>query len=282
MGLAGAYSRQVNTGLRLADDGIRLARVATEKALALDPEYAPAHARLGWISLYYDRDMAAAARHIQHALALEPANPDIIGIAANLARRLGRLDQAIAIGEYQLARDPVSAGGHYDLGLAYRYAGRLDEAIAKSRTALRLSPGMMTAHSMIGEVLLQKGDARAALAEFHKEANEQLRLCGWSMAHHVLGDKPKSDAALAELIRKYEKTSTYSIAIALAYRGETDRAYEWLDRAVQYHDPAVGSIAVYPMFANLHSDPRWLLFLRKLGMAPEQLAAIKFDVTLPQ
>jgi len=282
VGLSAAYSGQVNTGLRLADEGIRLAREATEKALALDPEYAPAHARLGWISLYYDRDMAAAARHIQHALALEPANPDIIGTAAVLARRLGRLDQAIAIGEYRLARDPVSALGHYDRGLAYRYAGRLDEAIAKSRTALRLSPGMMSAHSMIGEVLLQKGDARAALAEFHKEANEQLRLCGWSMAHHALGDKPKSDAALAELIRKYEKTSTYSIAIALAYRGETDRAYEWLDRAVQYHDPALGSIAVYPMFANIHEDPRWLPFLRKLGMAPEQLAAIKFDVTLPQ
>ena len=51
------------------------------KALALDPEYAPAHARLGWIAIYYDRDLAAAARHIEHALALEPANPDIIGTA---------------------------------------------------------------------------------------------------------------------------------------------------------------------------------------------------------
>ena len=29
---------------------------------------------------------------------------------------------------------------------------------------------------------------------------------------------------------------------------------------------------------NLHCDPRWLPFLRKLGLAPEQLAAIKFDV----
>ena len=36
-----------------------------------------------------------------------------------------------------------------------------------------------------------------------------------------------------------------------------------------------------PMFANIHSDPRWLPFLRKLGMAPEQLAAIKFDVKVP-
>lgn len=35
-------------------------------------------------------------------------------------------------------------------------------------------------------------------------------------------------------------------------------------------------------FTNLHEDPRWLPFLRKLGMAPEQLAAIKFDVSVPK
>jgi hypothetical protein len=36
------------------------------------------------------------------------------------------------------------------------------------------------------------------------------------------------------------------------------------------------------LFDNIHSDPRWLPFLRKIGKAPEQLAQIKFKVTLPQ
>jgi hypothetical protein len=36
------------------------------------------------------------------------------------------------------------------------------------------------------------------------------------------------------------------------------------------------------MFTRIHADPRWLPFLRRLGMAPEQLEAIKFDVTLPK
>ena len=69
--------------------------------------------------------------------------------------------------------------------------------------------------------------------------------------------------------------------MVFAYRGAADRAFEWLDKAVQQHDLTLGSIAAYPMFATLHSDPRWLPFLRKLGMAPEQLAAIKFDVKVP-
>ena len=67
-----------------------------------------------------------------------------------------------------------------------------------------------------------------------------------------------------------------------AFRGEADRAFEWLDKAVQSHDPNFGSIALDPFFTNIHADPRWSLFLRKNGMAPEQLAAIKFDVKLPQ
>jgi len=33
---------------------------------------------------------------------------------------------------------------------------------------------------------------------------------------------------------------------------------------------------------NIHSDPRWLPFLRKIGKAREQLAQIKFKVTLPK
>ena len=68
----------------------------------------------------------------------------------------------------------------------------------------------------------------------------------------------------------------------LAYRGEVDRAYDWLDKAAQYRHGVFGSIALYPMLANLHSDARWLPLLRKHGMAPEQLAAIKFDVKVPR
>ena len=281
VGLAGAYGKQVDYGWRRADEGIRLAREATAKALAVDPEYAPAHAQLGWIAIYYDRDLAGAARYLEHALALEPANPDITGTAGVLARRLGRFDQAIEIADHLVARDPVSADGHFDLGLAYSYAGRLDEAVAEFRTALGLSPGYSYAHAIIGEVLLQKGDAKAALAETLQEADEQLRFGVLPMVYHALGDKPKSDAVLADLVRKYEKTAACDIATVLAYRGEADRAFEWLDKAIQHHDPTLGSIAVNALFANTHSDPRWLPLLRRLGMAPEQLAAIKFDVKLP-
>ena len=91
-----------------------------------------------------------------------------------------------------------------------------------------------------------------------------------------------SDAALAELIEKYEQGAAYNIAYVLAFRGEVDGAFEWLNKAVAYNDPGLTEIAIQPLFANIHLDPRWLPFLERIGKSPEQLAAIEFNVTLPE
>ena len=282
VGLSEAYSSQVDIYARPASDGIRLARDAIEKALAIDPKFALALARLGLIAGWYEHDLVAGARHIEHALALQPANPDILVLAAGLARRLGRFDQAIAMSEFLLIRDPVNVFGGYELATSYYYVGRLDEAIATYRNDIRLFPTVTGDHEMIGEVLLLKGDAKVALAEFKLEPSEPHRLTGLSMAYHALGQRTESDAALAELIEKYEKTMAWSIALVLAFRNEADQAFAWLNRAVEYQDPTVGSTAAYPLLTNLHSDPRWLPFLRRVGVAPAQLAAIEFDLTLPK
>ena len=281
-GLANNYSGRAATGLLPIDEGFELAREAANKALAIDPEHAPAYATLSGIARAYDNDLAAAARHLERALALAPTNPGILRRAALLAGGLGRLDEAIALYEYAVARDPVSSGGHVWLGLFYMLAGRLDESIASYRTALTLSPGSIGAHYVMGVALLLKDEPEAALAAFAEEADEGYRLIGLVMAYHALGQTAESDAVLAELIEKNEGVAAYNIAYVLAYRGEADRAFEWLDKAVQYHDPGLSEIAVDVLFANIHDDPRWLPFLESIGKSPEQLAAIEFEVTLPQ
>ena len=280
-GLSRSYTNQVNSGLRPIDEGYRLAREAANKALASDPDFAPAYARLGAIAMNYDGDLAAAAQHYERALELAPTNTDIIGNAAVLAHNLGRRDEGLAFGEYVTARDPLSPTGHANLGFAYQGAGRLDDAIASYRTALSLSQGYDGAQYAIGVALLLKGDPSGALAAMQQEP-EGWREIGLPMALYSLGKKAESDAALADLIRTKERDSAYNIAYVLAWRGEADRAFEWLDKAVEYHDPGLAEIAVEPMFGTIHDDPRWLPFLRKLGMAPEQMAAIRFDVSLPQ
>ena len=102
------------------------------------------------------------------------------------------------------------------------------------------------------------------------------------MAHHALGQVAESDAALAESIEMVEQTAAYNIAFVLAFRGEADRAFEWLDKAVAYNDPGLSQLANAPMFANIHCDPRWLPFLESIRKSQKELAAIEFEVKLPE
>ena len=281
-GLAATYNHQSDNAIRPFAEGYPLAREAATASLAIDAEYAPAHANLGGVAMNFDGDSSASARHFERALALEPANPDIIGAAAYLARSLGRLDDSIALLEYAVARDPLNPGGHVQLGVDYLYAGRLDDALSTLRTAAELSPAYSGLHYRIGLALLLKDDPAGALAATEMEAQEGWRLIGLAMAYHALGKTHESDAALAGLISTYEKDFPYNIAYIMAHRGENDRAFEWLAKAVVYRDPGLADIAVEPQFANIRQDPRWLPFLQQIGRAPEQLEAINFTVTVPR
>jgi TolB-like protein len=282
VGLANTYWSEVYTGWRPPDDGVPLARNLLEKALTLDPEDASARSLLAQITVAYDLDYSEAVRHVERAVARAPRDPDVINAAGYMARRIGRLEQAIAMFEYQVAQDPLNWTGHDDLAYAYWYAGHADKAIAEFQKELVLSPESVAVHSSIAEVFLNKGDTKSALREIQFEPDEQWRLPVLSMVYHASGLRSESDSALAELIQNYDHTAPFSIATVFAFRGENDRAFEWLAKAVQYRDLALGSLISYPGLVKLRSDARWIPFLRKHGMAPEQLAAIKFDVTAPK
>src|SRR5438309_1638579 len=276
------FTNETGQGLLPNKEGYAQAREAAMKALAIDPDYAPAHAQLGWIAMNGDNDLAGAAQHLKRALALDPVDLDVLRNGASLLESLGRLDEALAIDEAVVRRDPVNVNTFSNLGLYQRMAGRFDAAIASFRTVLSLAPGEGGGHAQLGNALLLKGDAQDALAEIEQETSGVWKMIGLPMAYHALGRKADSDAALAALIAKYEKDGPSNIASVYAYRGEADQAFEWLDKAVKYGDGGLGEIVTDNLFDKIHADPRWLAFLRKIGKAPEQLAKIEFKVTLPQ
>jgi TolB-like protein len=281
-GLARNFGNETGQGLLPGKEGFAQAREAAVKAVAIDPDYAPAHAQLGWIALYGDNDLAGAALYLKRALAIDPADLSVLTTSATLLQSLGRLDEVLALEEAAVRRDPVNVTTLFNLGYHQRMAGRFDAAIASFRTVLSLSPSNGGAHCQLGVALLLKGDAKGALAEIEQETSEIYKMIGLPMAYHALGRKADSDAALAALIAKYEKDGPSNIASVYAFRGEADQAFEWLDKAVEYGDGGLGEIVTDNLFDEIHADPRWLAFLRKIGKAPEQLAKIEFKVTLPQ
>ncbi len=156
----------------------------------------------------------------------------------------------------------------------------IEYAVARWRTLQNLSPGAAV-HNNIATALLLKGDAPAALTEIQQSSSKVWRMIDLPMIYLALGREAESDSALAALIRTYPKDAPYNIAYIYALRGQADSAFAWLGRAVEYADPGLADIAVDPFFDKVHSDPRWLPFLRKIGKAPEQLEKIEFHVELP-
>ncbi len=263
-------------------EGFDQAREAATKALAIDPDYAPAHASLGVIAMYGDNDLAEAAKHLQRALALDSSDVKVLGNCALLLGSLDRLDEALALDEAVVRRDPVNVIALSNLALHQRLAGRLDAATESYRTVLSLAPGRGGTHADLGNALLLKGDAPGALTEMERETSESWKMIGLPMAYYALGRKADSDAALASLIANYEKSAPSNIASVYAYRGEADKAFEWLAKAVEYDDSGIVEVVTENLFDKIHADPRLLPFLRKVGKAPEQLARIEFNVTMPQ
>jgi adenylate cyclase len=280
--LARNFRNKYGMGLLSSQEGYARAREAAEKALAIDPDYAPAPAQLGTIAMY-ENDLAGAARHFQRALALDPTDLDVLRSTTAFLQSLGRLDEALALHEAVVRRDPVNVTALYNLGYFQRQAGRYDAAIASLRTVLSLSPGRGGAHYQLETALMLKGDTTAALTEIEQEKNEVLRMVGLPLASCALVRKADAAAALKALIAKYEKDWAYNIAYVYSFCGDADKAFEWVDKAVAYQDGGLSEIVTENLFDKIHSDPRWLPFLRKIGTAPDQLAKIGFKMPpLPQ
>ncbi len=281
-GLGWVYANQTSSGHLAQEEALDLAREATWTALALDPNNARAYANVGWIAMNYDNDLALAARHYSRALSLDPNGAGIVNGAAVLTEMLGRVEEAVTLHEYSIARDPVDANRHSNLAVAYITADRYDDAISSIQTAITLSPQRIGAHYLLGLAHLLKGDAQSALEAFEQETDEEYRVKGRALAYNDLGRKTESDAALAELRDRWGEQWPSEVAQVYAWRGAADAAFEWLDKAIAANESGINEQALSPLYSKIENDARWHALIEQWGKSPEQLAAISFEIDLPE
>jgi hypothetical protein len=84
--------------------------------------------------------------------------------------------------------------------------------------------------------------------------------------YHALGREKESDAALAELVSKYHAEGAFQIAEVYAFRGESDKAFEWLERAYAQRDSGLAELKGDPLVKSLEHDPRYAAFLNKMRL----------------
>jgi TolB-like protein/Flp pilus assembly protein TadD len=266
VGLARTQTAQADRLYLPSDDAYVQARQKVQKALELDPNLSEAYTQMGWIRMIYDWDWTGAEEAYRRALELDPANADAIRGTAALASVLGRFDEAIELDRRAVALDPLRLATHYNLGLHYYYSGRLSESQVAFRKALELNPQFQGAHYLLGYTYLLQNQLEEALSEIKMESEPVYLEQGMALAHHALGNKKEADASLANLIENYQNEMAFQIAEIYAYRGETDKAFEWLERAYKQRDAGLTEMKGNPLLRNIEKDPRYTAFLKKMNL----------------
>lgn len=268
-GLAEARSHQADSGFLPVEEGYGKAREAVDRALVLDGNLAKAHECMGWIKMAHDWDWAGADASFQRALVLEPGNATVLWKAAKLVGSLGRHKEALALNRQSVELDPLSPYAYLMLGNAAYFADQPDEAAGAFKKALELNPQFPYAHAYLGRVYLVQGRPREAMSEMQREPDPAWRQFGLALAHHALGEKKEADAALQDYIAKYQADWAYQIAEAYAFRGESDLAFQWLERAYNQRDAGLSEVKGDPLLKNLKHDPRYAAFMKEKMNLPQ-------------
>jgi TolB-like protein/DNA-binding winged helix-turn-helix (wHTH) protein/Tfp pilus assembly protein PilF len=263
--LSRARKWQAVRGLIPKQEGYRVAREAVERALALDPNLAAAHAQMGRIKQQVDFDWAGADVSFQRAVTVEPGNPEAVRLAAGSARILGRFDEALQLSHRAIELDPLNAHSWQSLGETEYYAGQLDKSATDYEKALELNPDVFPGNISLSRTYIVQERAQDALSEIELVRYDPERASLHAIAYYALGRKKEADAVLSELIAKYQARTAYQIAEVYAFRNQSDKAFEWLDRAYVQRDDDLIVTKVDPLLKNLHNDLRYAALLKKLN-----------------
>src|SRR5438093_6895629 len=242
------------------------ARSDAEKAVAIDPRLAEAHAALGWVRFFVEWKFGEGLAELRRAQQLSPANPTANDLLARVVVYLGQIRKAEQLARQAIELDPLTFWAQNNLARILLVEVKLDEADGEARKSAELQPTAAGSHRWQVVAAVLRGDGEAALREAQLEPNEGYRRFELALAHYARGDRPAADAALAEMVARDRNSLAYQIAGVYAWRGETDKAFEWLQISFDNHDTGTLSLLIDPLMRGLRGDPRYKSMLEKIGL----------------
>jgi TolB-like protein/Flp pilus assembly protein TadD/predicted Ser/Thr protein kinase len=270
-GLAGALTLAADYKDVPSSQVLPEAEAAAVKALQLDDNLAYAHAVLGQIRAYR-LEWSGVLDEFQRAIELNPGEANSHHWHALALACAGRSDEAIS--EMKLAQelDPRSLIINANLSWVLYLAARYDEAVAQAQRTVAMDSSFAVAHGYLGQVYLAQRDYAKALQELQQalalSGNETSFKAELGNAYAVAGKKPEALEILRDLLQMYSRQYVSPYTIALVYVGldQRDEAFQWLDKAYQERSVRLINIALHPRFASLHSDPRFVALVQRIGL----------------
>lgn len=280
--LGRAYHQQGFTDSVSWDEAVYNASEAIERALALDPDDAVANAFQGWHEMFRLRNHEAAAWRFRRAFAADPRNVDIIRGAVRVWLTAGRVEEAVALGEYLITHDPVCLTCQRNMALANIIAARYEQGEDQLRAILTVHPDWVDLYVPLARFLFLQGDADEALSILGNVRDRTgSYLSTLAIVLYRLGRIDEFEKIFSELSENWGEYGPLSVAMVYAAIDDKDSAFYWLEKHFSDTD-FLGSMYRHPFLSSLHDDPRWEENLREYGLSDQQLAALDFNVAIPK
>ncbi len=273
---AHAYGGIADSWMNLADDWVSpheaypKAREAARRAIELDPSLAEAHTAVGKVLGWYDWDFNGAELALRRAVAANPKYADAHWGLGSVLPANGRLEEALSAMQDALALDPLSALFSGWVARMLVYLRRYDDAIAQCHHAGELDVHYPRVYLWLGHALMGKQQYEAALEAYQKSSHG----IGFhtSFVVHPLVKLGRTSEAI-EALRTLEQDAARlyirleSLAAGFAAVGEMDKAFQYLDRAIESRSAGLIYLNVDPVYDALRPDPRFAAALAKVGVS---------------
>jgi Tfp pilus assembly protein PilF len=242
------------------------------KAISLDDTLAEAHAALALDKLEYHWDWAGAEKEYRRALDLNPNDAQTHHMYAHYLLFAGRDDESRAETKRAVDIDPLDLNLTACWGWHCAFTHQPDEAIEHCQAALNANPNQWWAHMVLGWAYEEKSMFKEAFEQFQKAnsiwGDPALATTSLAHAYAASGHTAEAQKLLAQLLKrsKQKYVSAYDLAVVYAGLGDSDRAFQWLDKAFEERSSFLVHFRWDPRLDGLHSDPRFQALVRRIGL----------------
>jgi tetratricopeptide (TPR) repeat protein len=267
-GMADAFAMIGFWGTSKRHDAYPKAKAAALRALELDPLLAQAHSCLGLIAMFYDWDWPVTERELLRAIELDPQEVDAhYWYALYLGHVKADWDAAIQRLRHAHELDPLSVAVTTQLGAHLTFGGRPEQGLVELERTLEFAPEFYLAHWFRGIACQRLSRYDEAIDAFEQAISLTpgllVGLGDLALAHVKAGHIEEARAILDDGVLCDEQPAF--AAMVYAAMGESDAAFELLERAYEQRDPWISSMRWHPDLHLYRDDPRIQDLLRRLA-----------------